>query len=457
MEFILEEFFELFKHQPPKYNLTSSFQFYRKLLNKRNNGFNLTGKLRLSRENSYRGAMVIGGSGSGKSRRVLIPSIKTLDANIIVHDPSGELLDATNHNLQKRGYVIKVFNPSRPEVSDGFNFLSELTPRSNFYKLADSIVRTAIRNDDSDGFWEVSATSLISMAIEALSTTSTKYRTLPNLRHFLMSLQSDPKALELFMKSVDRHSLFEQYLTFIGYEEKLRSGIIATALATLSFMNSKAIQDICSKDTLKLEGIRKGRFALFIQTNTADVEHFHVLNSLLFETLFANVMSKLPDENDRDVFFLLDEAASLSCPSLPIASANIRKYRSGLLLALQDFAQLEGKYGIKDASAIRANSYAKLLFGGGTHQTTVEFSDILGSYEYEDKYNVVRKRQLMTPDELRTLSSKKALLVAGNELPVIAPLARIGYVRNRRFNGDMNRMPLKVELMDFNQFHRATT
>jgi type IV secretory pathway TraG/TraD family ATPase VirD4 len=171
--------------------------------------------------------------------------------------------------------------------------------------------------------------------------------------------------------------------------------------------------------------------ALYIQNSIADQKYYSVLTSLFFEQFFAFLLGRFPDNKEKDIFLLIDEAASLNLPTLPLAVANVRKHRSGIMLLIQDFNQLTHHYGKFDADGIKANCFTKMYFTGGSLETTKELEQTLGKYEYEDKKKGMVTRSLMTNDEIRTMKINKALLVCGHHPPIIARLKP--YYKNKAY------------------------
>ena len=92
------------------------------------------------------------------------------------------------------------------------------------------------------------------------------------------------------------------------------------------------------------------------------------------------------------------------------------------MLLVQDFAQLVHHYGKHDADAIKSNCFAKMYFTGQSHEMTKELEQTLGKFEYEDEQGKKIVRSLMTNDEIRTMKSSRALLICGNNPPVIGRL-----------------------------------
>lgn len=419
----LFEFFEVFISGIPKKNkkFSADFASPSSLFSRSFKGFCLTGRKNLSLKHSYQNALIIGGTGTGKSSVVLIPSLYTMQSSFIIHDPSGELYTKTGGYLKESGYNVKLLNFSKPEISSGYNPLSRANSSSEIQKVASLLVENSL-GKGKDPFWNTQATALLAMLITILKKQEEQYQNLFNVRQLLNRLGGDPKSVDdLFSKHAD-DVLFAEYKSFIAFDDKVVSGILATCKAALQIFSDEAVAKVTSVDNISMQEFRDSPCALFIQNSVADQKYYSVLTSLFFEQFFNFLLGRFPKENEQDIFLLIDEASSLNLPTLPLAVANVRKHRSGIMLLVQDFAQLVHHYGRYDADAIKSNCFAKMYFTGQSLETTKELESTLGKFEYEDEDGKKTVRPLMTNDEIRTIKSDKALLICGNHLPILTRL-----------------------------------
>jgi type IV secretory pathway TraG/TraD family ATPase VirD4 len=419
------EFVEVFASGIPKrskgYN--AEFASAATLLSRRQYGFCLTGKRNLSVKDSYQNALVIGGTGTGKSSVVLIPSLFTMHGSFIVHDPSGELYSKSAGYLNQKGYEVKLLNFANPAVSGGYNPLVRASTPSDVQKVASMLVLNALGGGNSkDPFWNTQATALLTMLITVLKKQDEQFQNLFNVRQLLNALGGNPEAVDsLFGKHADE-ILFAEYKSFIAYDDKVVNGVIATCKAALQIFSDDSVARITSFDNLNMQEFRNKPVVLFIQNSVADQKYYSVLTSLFFEQFFSFILSRFPANNEQDIFFLIDESSSLNLPTLPLAVANVRKHRSGIMLLVQDFAQVVHSYGRQDADAIKSNCFAKMFFTGGSHELTKELEQTLGKFEYEDENDKKVVRSLMTNDEIRTMKITRALLVCGHHPPIMTKL-----------------------------------
>lgn len=411
------------------YNAT--FISERDVLSTRNKGFCLTGRRCLSVKDSYQNALVIGGTGTGKSSIVLVPSLFSMQSSFVVHDPSGELYSKTAGYLSEQGYDVRILNFAKPNISAGYNPLARIYSSSDVQKVSSMLVDSTVGNKSKDPFWNTQAVALIAILIGLLRLMDEKYLNLHNVRLLLNMLGGDPDTVDnLFSRLADDH-LFSEYKAFLAYDDKVVNGVIATAKASLQIFSDPAVSTVTAFDDFDFEDFRYKKVALFIQNSVADQKYYSVLTSILFEQFFSYILSRFPGKNENDIFLLIDEASSLHFPTLSLAIANVRKHRAGIMLLLQDYNQLINQYGKSDAEAIRSNCFAKMYFTGQSLETSRDLEQTLGKFEFIDEKEHKVIRPLMTNDEIRTMKSDRALIICGNQLPVMAKLRP--YYKNREF------------------------
>ena len=418
-KFIFEAFGEIFSKDNKEYK--ASFASSGILLSRFNYGFCLTGNKSLTRKTSYQNALIIGGTGTGKSPVVLVPSVFKMRGSYIIHNPSGELYSKSPGYLQQKGYQIKVLNFTNPEKSSGYNPLQRIKSTSDIQKVASMLVDTSL-GKGKDPFWNIQAISLLSMLITILKTQGGEYQNLYNVRQLLNRLGGDPQSVDALFSEYADEVLFQEYKSFLNYDEKVISGIVATCKASLQIFNDDAVAKVTSFDNIDFSEFRNTPTALYIQNSVADQKYYSVLTSIFFEQFFSFLLCRFPKDNEQDIFLLIDEASSLNLPTLPLAVANVRKHRSGIMLLVQDFNQLIHNYGKYEADGIKANCFAKMYFTGQSLETATELERTLGKFEYKDKKGNKVIRSLMTSDEIRMLNIKRALLICGHHPPIKARL-----------------------------------
>ncbi|MFZ2205513.1 MAG: type IV secretory system conjugative DNA transfer family protein [Minisyncoccia bacterium] len=392
------------------------------LLSSWNNGFCLTGNKNLSLKHSFQNALIIGGTGAGKSSVVLIPCLFSMKGSFIVHDPSGELYTKSAGYLEQKGYEIKILNFAHPEISSNYNPLSRAKNSTDIQKVASMLVENSLGGGKKDPFWNNLAISLITVLIQILKTQPEEYQNLYNVRNLLNSMGGNPEAVDALFSKNASEKLFYEYKSFLAYDEKVTSGVIATCKASLQIFNDENIGKVTSGDNIPFEEFRNKPTVLYIQNSVADQRYYSTLTSIFFEQLFSYTLSRFPKQDEQNIFFLIDECSSLHLPTLALATANVRKHSAGIMLIIQDFNQIVHHYGKYESDAIRANCFAKLYFTGQSLETAKELEQILGKYEFKDKDERKVVRPLMTNDEIRTMKETRAILVCGHYPPILAKL-----------------------------------
>ncbi len=422
LKFAFEFISELFSQIPAKNReFNAEFASQGTLLSSKNTGFCLTGRRNLSLKDSYQNALITGGTGTGKSSVILIPSLFTMKGSYIVHDPSGELYLKTSGFLSQKGYDVKVLNFARPGASSGYNPLVRANSSSDIQKIASLLIACGL-GKAKDPFWNIQGTSLLSMLISILKQQDKEFQNLYNVRLLLNALGGNPEMVDkLFSKHAD-DILFAEYKSFLSYDTKVAQGIIATCKAALQLFSDESVAQVTSFDNLDFQDFRNKPTVLYIQNSVADQKYYSVLTSLFFEQFFSYVLGRFPKDKEQDIFLLIDEASSLNLPTLPLAVANVRKHRSGIMLLVQDFSQLIHHYGKYDADGIKSNCFAKMFFTGQSLETSKELEQTLGKYQYEDAKGSKVVRPLMTNDEIRTMEKNRALLISGHHKPIFAKL-----------------------------------
>lgn len=414
---VIMSIFSSFQNQTGKYE--AEFMPRSNLLSRFEHGFCLDGVHSLSVSHSTRNALIVGGTGTGKTSCVLIPSVyKAKGHSLVIHDPSGEIHQYTGWYLKNQGYDIKVVNFSDPSTSIRFNVLQRIQSSTEINKVASMLIRNTLGYGSGDQFWNLQATGLMTLMITILKDQEPKYQNFANLKFLLSEFASDPESLDQLFIRAKEEATFNEYRVFAGMDSKLRSSVTATAKASLTHLSDESILQVTSKDELDIESFRKKKTALFICNSVMDSSYFSTLTSLLLEEFYSMLLRKLPDKSDLHVLFLIDELPTLFMPSLPTVIANVRKAHAGILAICQDQNQLSEKYGVYEAEVIRNNCFAQVYFPGQGLHTARELEQILGKHEVQDHQGHVRIRPLLTSDEIRILPDNRALLICSNKKPI---------------------------------------
>ena len=408
--FIFEELLSNKNHA-----LSASFGDEGELLGKQNKGFRIATKS-LTTKASYENLLLEAPTGAGKSSRIIIPTVLNMDASMFILDPSREILDRCGTALKNKGFKIKVLDFSDVSRSSKYNILANADSVSKINTIADCLVNATLGTQSKDPFWSISSKQLISLLIQILKTQPKKYQNLYNLRNLLFEMKANPEKVDLlFARFAPNKTILNNYKSYISYDNKLLTSVIASCIAVFQLLSDDDIARITSDHTLNFEDMRKEKIATFVVTGVSRMTYLAPLVSLFFYDVFEYTMRRIPQKDEHDIFFIIDEAGLLKIPGSLMATtcSNIRKYRGGLLMSFQkSLTQCTENYGRENARTIIANCRTKVFLGGGMDfQTAQELSGILGRYEYQDEKEIKRNRDLLTSSELRELSPDTAIIL----------------------------------------------
>ena len=245
--------------------------------------------------------LVIGGSGAGKSRFFAAPNILQFNANFVITDPSGELLEDYGKVLENNGYNVKVFNLTDVYKSCRYNPFHYIKREKDVFVLVNTLIKNTNPSDGHGGdpFWEKSENLLLTALILYLwHMFPEKDQTFTNVLKLLNEASVDENDAsaeshldQLFdeLKKKDPHNLaVRQYAKFKQGAGKTLKGILISVGVRLQSFDLSDIEYLTSEDTLDLESFSDTRQALFVITPTADTT-FSFLVSLLYSQMFATL------------------------------------------------------------------------------------------------------------------------------------------------------------------------
>lgn len=410
---------------PKKEGFDAEFLPVSSVMGSFNKGFCLNGLSSLTTEDSHKHAVVIGGSGTGKTTCVILPSIYSMARfghSLCVHDPSGEIYASSASYLLSKGYVVKVLHFNKPEMSDGYNPLSRVESLSDGYKVAKVLVENSLGKSSNDAFWNTQAVSFIALCIAILKRQEVKYQTLANVKHLVDYFQAEPEFCDRLVVECRDAEIIKEYKNFLRTEKKVMSNVISTCRSALMLFADPSVQTVTSFDSIQFDSFRREKTALFVMNKTSDLPYYAPLSATFFLQFFGHLMSSaVPKKDERSIFFLIDEASSLYLPTtLQIALANLRKFKCAVMLVIQDFNQLCHLYGKPEAESIRSNCFSKVYFPNQPLETCRELEALLGKREYEDEDGHKHTRLLLTADEIRCMDNNSALIFCGSSRAIHA-------------------------------------
>ena len=383
--------------------------------------------------------LIIGGSGSGKTRFWLKPNLLQMHSSYVVTDPKGSIVIECGNALLKHGYDIKIFNTINFKKSMHYNPFAYIHSEKDILKL----VTTLIANTKGDGkagdeFWTKAETLLYCALIGYIHYEApVEEQNFSTLIEFLnaMEVREDDEEFqnpvdlmfEALEKKKPNHFAVRQYKKYKLAAGKTAKSILISCGARLAPFDIQEVRDVTAYDELQLDTLGDKKTALFLIMSDTDPT-FAFLISMIYSQLFNLLCEKADDVYGGrlpvHVRCLIDEAANIGqIPNLEKLVATIRSREISACLVLQAQSQLKAIY--KDnADTIIGNMDSRVFLGGSEPTTLKELNQALGK-ETIDTYNTSNTRgnspsygmnyqklgkDLATVDELAVLDGGKCIL-----------------------------------------------
>ena len=383
--------------------------------------------------------LVVGGSGSGKTRFFIKPNILQMSTSVIVTDPKGTVVNEVGNALVKNGYRMKIFNTINFKKSMHYNPFAYIHDEKDILKL----VTTLIANTKGDGkggdeFWEKAEKLLYSALIGYIHYEApVEEQNFTTLLEFInaMEVREDDEEFKnpvdlLFDELAERepgHFAVRQYAKFKLAAGKTSKSILVSCGARLAPFDIKELREITAYDELELDTLGDKKTALFLIMSDTDAT-FNFLISMIYTQLFNLLCEKADDVYGGrlpvHVRCLIDEAANIGqIPNLEKLMATIRSREISAALVLQAKSQLKAIY--KDnADTIIGNCDSQIFLGGSEQTTLKDINATLGK-ETIDMYNTGETRgtsqsynmnyqklghDLMSIDELAVMDGAKCIV-----------------------------------------------
>lgn len=380
-----------------------------------NKGFSIGGSHYLSVKDSCMHLMCAGGSGAGKSATVVTPSILNAMQSMVINDVSGELFNKTAGCKSRQGFTVQLFDYNNPQHSSArYNPLHRIRSEADAHKISSMLVKSVLGSGGQDAFWNNQAASTLSLFMNILRHYDPQYLNFSNVKYLVEAFSISPKSLDLIVVRTKDQSVIRQFKSVIATEPKVLQNILSTCKAALTLWGSQDVQLLTATDTLDFASFRKHPTALYIRCRPFEQDYYSVITSMMMTQFFDALMQELPDKRDLATFFILDEFSSLKIPSIQLAISNLRKYRSAVLLAVQDVNQMKIQYDTPTATAIMASCYARIYFGNQPLETCRELEALLGKAEIKDKKGNTKMQSLLSADSIRALKKNHALIFCGS-------------------------------------------
>ena len=383
--------------------------------------------------------LVVGGSGSGKTRFFIKPNLMQCHSSYVVTDPKGSVVVECGRLLQRKGYRIKILNTINFRKSHHYNPFAYIHSEKDILKLVSCLMaNTKGEGKSGDDFWQKAEVLLYTALIGFIH-----YELPPEERNFatlieMISSMEVREDNEDFQNNVDLefeelakrkpdHFAVRQYAKYKLAAGKTAKSILISCGARLAVFDIQELRELTAYDELELDTLGDRKTALFLIMSDTD-DSFNFLISMCYTQLFNLLCEKADDVYGGrlpvHVQCLIDECANIGqIPRLEKLIATIRSREISACLVLQAQSQLKAIY--KDNADTIVGNCDSMLFLGGKERTTLkELAETLGR-ETIDTYNTGESRgrevshslnyqklgkELMAVDELATMSGNKCIL-----------------------------------------------
>ena len=412
--------------------------------------------------------LIIGGSGSGKTRFWLKPNLLQMHSSYVVTDPKGSIVIECGNALLKHNYNIKIFNTINFKKSMHYNPFAYIHSEKDILKL----VTTLIANTKGDGkagdeFWTKAETLLYCALIGYIHYEApVEEQNFSTLIEFLnaMEVREDDEEFqnpvdmmfEALEKKKPNHFAVRQYKKYKLAAGKTAKSILISCGARLAPFDIQEVRDVTAYDELQLDTLGDKKTALFLIMSDTDAT-FNFLISMIYTQLFNLLCEKADDVYGGrlpvHVRCLIDEAANIGqIPNLEKLVATIRSREISACLVLQAQSQLKAIY--KDnADTIIGNMDSRIFLGGSEPTTLKELNQALGK-ETIDTYNTSNTRgnspsygmnyqklgkDLATVDELAVLDGGKCILQLRGVRPFKSDKYNLTQHPNYKYTSDFDK------------------
>jgi type IV secretion system protein VirD4 len=393
--------------------------------------------------------LVVGGSGSGKTRFFCKPGIMSVNCSYLIVDPKGEMLRSTGYLLKEEGYDIKVFDLIHPRQSDGYNPFTYIRDDPDVLKLMDNLVKntTPPKGASNDPFWEKAEIALDSALMLYLLYEAPAEEQNFEMLMFMLEcarvMEEDEQyqsPLDLLFQTLEErdpsHIAVREYKVYKQAAGKTAKSILVTASVRLAAFIFPQYAAMMQTDEMDFASMGERKRAIFCVIPVNDGSMNYLVSMLLtqcFQQLYLRADERYNGRLPVPVRVIQDEWANVAQPdSYPKVLATCRSYNIGINIIVQNIQSIKALY--KDEwEGIIGNCDTLLFLGGGNEPTSLEFvSKLLGKETVHTRTRGQTKgrsgsssvnfqqtgRDLMTPDEIRMLPTNDALLFIRGEKPV---------------------------------------
>ena len=410
--------------------------------------------------------LVIGGSGSGKTRFFCKPSLLQCHSSYVVTDPKGTILNEVGRLLERKKYRIKSLNLINFKKSMRYNPLAYIRSEKDILKLVNALIMNTKGEGDKSGedFWVKAERLYYSALIGYIWYEATEdeknFITLLDLINASEAREDDEEyqsPVDLLFADLEEkdpdHFAVKQYKKFKMAAGKTFKSILISCGARLAPFDIKELRELMEYDELELDTLGDSKAALFVIISDTD-STFNFVAALMYSQLFNLLCDKADDfyggRLPVHVRLLLDEFANIGqIPSFDKLIATIRSREISASIILQSQSQLKAIY--KDSADTIVGNCDSTLFLGGKEKTTLkEISELLGK-ETIDSYNRSENRgtqishglsyqklgkELMTQDELAVMDGGKCIFMLRGVRPFFSDKYDLTKHPNYKYTAD---------------------
>ena len=394
--------------------------------------------------------IIVGGSGSGKTRFLAKPNLMLANASFIVTDPKGEMLRAVGNLFLEEGYVLRVFDLIDPSKSDCYNPFCYIRKDADVFKLIDNFIKNTTPKGAkaTDPFWEKSETALdAALMLYLLHEAPPEDQNMETILYMIENGGAKEEdddyqsPLDLLFEALEEeqpdHIAVRQYHIFKQAAGKTAKSILVSAAVRLASFTLPEIQRITASDDMELGKLGERKQAIFCIIPDSNDASLNFLVGMLYTQAFQELYYQADKVHQGalpvPVRLMFDEFANVALPDgYARLQATMRSRNIMSTIILQNISQLKALFK-DDWEGIIGNADSFVYLGGNEQSTHKYISELLGKETIDTKTSSQSKgrngsfsqnfqqtgRELMTPDEVRRLDNKDAIVLIRGEKPVI--------------------------------------
>lgn len=393
--------------------------------------------------------LVVGGSGSGKTRFFAKPAIMSANCSYLITDPKGELLRSTGQLLIDEGYDVKVFDLIHPDQSDGYNPFVYLRDEKDVLKLIDNLIKntTPKNTAPNDPFWEKAEIALdTALMLYLMSEAPPEEQNFETMMFMLRCAEVREEdegfqsPLDLLFQALEEeqpdHMAVKQYKVFKLAAGKTAKSILVSAAVRLAAFQIPQYTRLTARDNMDFGSLGERRRAIFCVIPITDTSMNYLVAMLYtqcFQELYDRADEKYGGRLPVHVRVIQDEWANVGqADSYPQVVATCRGYNIGLNIIVQNIRDIEALYKERWRSIV-GNCDTMLFMGIGNDPDMARtMTELLGKETLDTRTSGLTRgrngsastnrqqaaRELLAPDEVLRLNNSEAILLIRGERPV---------------------------------------